>query len=102
MNNPLSWATALGVLICMICFMRLLAVVYQRGKLDYEAVRVIRKASLLPLAIMVVLLALAGFGLSHSVQTIRFIPWAMLVIAVGGSICTIDRGIRAVRERRAS
>ena len=102
MNNPLSWATALGILMCLIWFMRLLPVVYQDGKLDQKAVRVMRKSSLLPLAIMVASLALAGFGLANSEQTIRFIPWAMLLITLVGSIWVVERGIREIRKYRAS
>lgn len=102
MNNPLSWATAIGLSICMICFMRMLAVVYQNGKLDLVAVRVIRKSSLLPLTIMVAALALVCGGLAYSAQTIPFIPWAMLVIVLGGAIWSVGRGINAVRKLRAS
>lgn len=102
MNSPLSWATALVVLICLIWFMRMLAVLYQNGKLDQAAKLVFRTASLFPLAIMVVSLALAGIGLALSTQTIRFIPWAMLLIVLGGTIWAIERGMRAVRKSRAS
>lgn len=98
----MSWATALGFLICVIWFIRLLAVVYQNGRLDQAAVRVIRNSSLVPLTIMSASLALAGFGLAFSVQTIRFIPWAMLLIALAGSIWGVERGIKEVRKHRAS
>lgn len=100
MDSVITWTTVGGCLILGVCFMRLLGVVYRNGKIDTDALSLVRSASLWPLTCTVAALVLPVAIMALRPDWVSVLTWAMVVLAVGGAAWAIERGIRRVRSSR--
>ncbi|MFT0138827.1 hypothetical protein ACEK07_22050 [Alcanivoracaceae bacterium MT1] len=93
-------ATFLGVLVFFVFFMRLLRVVYVRGKPDPDAISTVWSAALVPATLTAA--ALITEMLLVKVYPVwgRWIVLGQALTALGGAIWAMERGRHQVLRRR--
>lgn len=95
-------ATLFGIAVLLLCYLRVLSVMYVDGKFDLSAKQVFVSASLVPLGAMLGGMLLGWLVLSRVGASAGTIPWVVGGIAIVGSACACERGVRAVKAHRAS
>lgn len=101
MDAVMSWTTGVGIVVFGIFFWRLLRTVYVDGRLDQAAISRVRSASILPAFSTVGLLILCVLSMEWFPSAISALVIAIIVIALGGGIWSMERGIFAVRASRS-